>query len=380
MNDAGEKDQLPVYITLGDNDFAKIKMGKSPRVGKIGKPFAELTKLGSAMMSPGRESDVVSALYTQTSVSDYAKLCSTDILGLEERHYNHDEFVFEKFKNQLSRSKKGWHKTGLIWRENNIPLGNNKCGSLNRLKSLLKNLDQKQEVREAYDSVIKDQLENNILKEVTDTEINNSSKEFYMPLKAVIRESAKSTKLRVVYDAFVKSESGLSLNDCLEKGQALQNKLWDILIRTRFRPVVICGDITKAFFQIRIRQNERDCLRLHWSEKANYGIIKIFRFTRLSQSPFVLEGTLKTHFENYIVMFSELIKRMKNGMYVDDLEIVGESTSEVNKVKGDSVELFQRGAFKLHNWHSNEQALETNDSVNENELNFAKQQLGTKPK
>ena len=145
-------------------------------------------------------------------------MCSTDILGLEESHYNHDEFVFEKFKNQLSRSKEGWHKTGLIWRENNIPLGNNKCGSLNRLKSLLKNLDQKQEVREAYDSVIKNQLENNILKEVADTEINNSSKEFYMPHKAVIRESAKSTKLRVVYDAFVKSESGLSLNDCLEKG------------------------------------------------------------------------------------------------------------------------------------------------------------------
>ena len=79
-------------------------------------------------------------------------------------------------------------------------------------------------------------------------------------------------------------------------------------------------------------------------------------------------------------MFSELIKRMKNDMYVDDLVTVGESTSEVNKVKGYSVELFQRGAFKPHNWHSNEQALETNDSVNENELNFAKQQLGTKQK
>ena len=35
-------------------------------------------------------------------------------------------------------------------------LGNTKCGSLGRLKSLLKNLDQKQEVRAAYDSVIKD--------------------------------------------------------------------------------------------------------------------------------------------------------------------------------------------------------------------------------
>ena len=43
------------------------------------------------MMFPGRESDVVSPLYKQVSISDYQKLCSTDILGLEESHYNHDE-------------------------------------------------------------------------------------------------------------------------------------------------------------------------------------------------------------------------------------------------------------------------------------------------
>ena len=70
-----------------------------------------------------------------------------------------------------------------------------------------------------------------------------------MPYRAVIRESTESTKLRVVYDASVKSESGFSLNDCLEKGPPLQNKLWDILIRTRFRPVVLCGDI-----RIRIKE------------------------------------------------------------------------------------------------------------------------------
>ena len=47
---------------------------------------------------------------------------------------------------------------------------------------------------------------------------------------------------------------------------------------------------------------------------------------------------------------------------------------------GCSVKLFQRGDFNLHKWHSNEQALETNNSVNENDLNFVKQQLGTKSK
>ena len=157
-------------------------------------------------------------------------------------------------------------------------------------------------MREAYDSVIKDQLENNIIEEVTDTEINNSSKEFYMPHRAVIRESAESTKFCLVYDTSVKSESGFSLNDCLENGSPFQNKLRDILIRARFRPVVICEDIEKAFLQIRIRENERDlrlhCLRFHWSENANYDIIKIYWFTSLvfglNQSPFILDGTLKT--------------------------------------------------------------------------------------
>ena len=134
--------------------------------------------------------------------------------------------MFDKFKKQLNRSNEGWYETGLIWSENNKPLGNNKCGSLGRLKSLLKNLDQKQEVRESYDTIFnKDQLENNIIEEVTNTEINNSSKKFYMPHRAVIRESAKSTKLRVVYDPSVKSESGFSVKDCLEMGPPLQNKL-----------------------------------------------------------------------------------------------------------------------------------------------------------
>ena len=75
-----------------------------------------------------------------------------------------------------------------------------------------------------------------------------------MPHRAVIRESAKLTKSRVVYDASVNSESGFSLNDCLGKGPLLQNKLCDILIRTKFRPVVICGDIERAFLQTELER------------------------------------------------------------------------------------------------------------------------------
>ena len=45
------------------------------------------------IMSPGRESDLVSSLYTRTSVSDFDRLCDIDVLGVEENHLRHDENV-----------------------------------------------------------------------------------------------------------------------------------------------------------------------------------------------------------------------------------------------------------------------------------------------
>ena len=37
-------------------------------------------------MSLGREIDLVSSLYTRTSVSDFDRLCDIDVLGVEENH------------------------------------------------------------------------------------------------------------------------------------------------------------------------------------------------------------------------------------------------------------------------------------------------------
>ena len=80
-------------------------------------------------MSPGRESDLVSSLYTRTSVSDFDRLCHIDVLGVEENHLNHDENVYKKLKQQLERNDGGWYETGLVWTENRVPLSNNKSGT-----------------------------------------------------------------------------------------------------------------------------------------------------------------------------------------------------------------------------------------------------------
>ena len=193
---------------------------------------------------------------------------------------------------------------------------------------------------------------NNVIEKVSENQSENP-KEFFLPHRPGIRQNAESTKLRVLYDALAKSESGFSLNDCLEKGPSLQNKLWDILIRTRFRPVILCADTEKGFIQIRIKEKERESLKLHWDENLTNNTIQILRFTRLvfglNQSPLILEGTLKTHFERYESMYLELIRKTRDDMYLDDLVTGGESLQEVEKINSDSIELFEKGGLNFTN-------------------------------
>ena len=93
---------------------------------------------------------------------------------------------------------------------------------------------------------------------------------FYLQHRPVIRESAQTTKLRIMYDASSKpTKNSASLNDCLEMGPLLQISMWDILIRSRFKAILLCRDIEKAFLQIRIRECERNALRFHWIKKCD---------------------------------------------------------------------------------------------------------------
>ena len=96
-----------------------------------------------------------------------------------------------------------------------------------------------------------------------------SNKEFYIPHKAVVKESTESTKTRIVYDASAKASADApSLNECLNPGPSPQNKLWDVLVQQRAYPVIVTTDIRKAFLQIPIRESERDCLRIQLAERT----------------------------------------------------------------------------------------------------------------
>ena len=100
------------------------------------------------------------------------------------------------------------------------------------------------------------QLNTGILEPIPDYPRANQM--HYIPHHAVLKENAEETKLRFVYDCSSKESNDVSsLNDChLETGSPLQPKLFDIIVRNRFRRLVITGDVQKAFLQIQIEEKD----------------------------------------------------------------------------------------------------------------------------
>lgn len=193
MADVDEKPQLPIHLILGASEYAKVKTATKPRVGQPGEPVAELTKFGWTLLSPGTEDDLTKTLFAKSSVEDYRKLCDLDVLGLENQ-LDGDETVYQDFKDQLTQSPEGWYETGLLWKPNTDSLPSNKAGSLARLDKLVLKLDKKPELFQRYREIIKEQEEQGIIEKVTQ---QPQGREFYLPHKPVVRESAESTKVRI---------------------------------------------------------------------------------------------------------------------------------------------------------------------------------------
>ena len=115
--------------------------------------------------------------------------------------------------------------------KNHPPLRSNEVNSLGRLDSLTRYLIRSNKLGE-YDKVIQEQINEGIIGKVSETETSEKGKEFYLPHRPVIRESAEATKIKIVHDASAKpNKDSVFLNECLETGPPLQNSLWDILIR-----------------------------------------------------------------------------------------------------------------------------------------------------
>lgn len=207
-----------------------------------------------------------------------------------------------------------------------------------------------------------------------------------MPHRAVIRDEAETTKMRIVYDCSAKADRNApSLNDCLDQGPPLQNKLWNVLVRGRFHPVCLTGDLCKAFLQVQIRDSDHDALRFHWLKNLDGNEVETFRFTRalfglLAPSPFLLGGVIEQHLNGWASRHPKSVEEIRRSLYVDDLISGGTTVNEAKELKEDAIEIFDDASFCLHKWHSNVPELEATELTSEDQTDieppsYVKQQL-----
>ena len=237
MDDDDEKDQLPVHIILGVNDFTKIRTREQLRIGHRGDPVAKFPRFGWAIMSPGADQDISPGYLAVSSTTDYDNLCALDVLGLANTTGDQG-YVFGEFKYQLTRSQEGWYETALPWKGNHPPLPSNHDGSVRHLNSLLCKLQRSERLAE-YDAVIREQLKGVVVEKAPD---EVKGKEFYLPHRVVMRENAESTKLRVVYDASACAHphsTSVCIQDLLYRtsygvsSRAIVFTLWQLLVTYR---------------------------------------------------------------------------------------------------------------------------------------------------
>ena len=179
-------------MILGASEYTRIKTKHVLRIGEPGEPIAEYAAFGWTIMSGGKEKGFNQMLLARDTEADYAELCKLDVLGIKDKNEGRNDEVYQEFKEQLGRDETGCYETNLLWKVNSPELPTNKLGSLRRLESLLKRLKKDRELFQQYDQIIRDQLKEGIIEEASEDVPNG--KEFYLPQKPVIRQSAKGTK------------------------------------------------------------------------------------------------------------------------------------------------------------------------------------------
>lgn len=301
------KEELIIDLLIGSDYLWEFQKGRTIR-GEPEEPVAVETELGWVLSGPlkRKESDsrqeVSVNFVAQSSVaidrdsleSEVRKLWDLESLGIKAS----DE-VHESFESDINFID-GRYSVKLPWKQGHDTLPSNYANSLSRMKGQIKRLGKEPEILEEYDSIIKEQLRSGVIEKVA--ELEGAGKVHYLPHQAVIRKDAETTKLRIVYDASSKEgKKGTSLNDCLHTGPSLNPLLFDILVRFRENRVALVGDIEKAFLNVSVDVNDRDCLSFLWVDDARDSklSIDVYRFCRvvfgLNASHFLLNGTIR-HF------------------------------------------------------------------------------------
>ena len=140
-------------------------------------------------------------------------------------------------------------------------------------------------------------------------------------MHAVRKESSTTTKVRAVFDASAKSQTGVSLNDILLVGPTVTSPLIDVLLRFRLHRIALTTDISRMYHAIALTPSDRDLHRFVWRTDPS-DPLKDYRMTRLtfgvSASSFIANMSVRRNAADFASKYPLAKKVVDESFYVDD--------------------------------------------------------------
>ena len=144
------------------------------------------------------------------------------------------------------------------------------------------------------------------------------------------------------------------------QGPDLTNNLVGVLTRFRQEPVAVMADVEAMFYQVRVREFDRDLLRFLWWPWGNLDEDVVeYRMSvhtfGASSSPSCPNFAMRRHAECSVEEFGkEVVNTVLKNFYVDDcLKSLPSSDHAITHAK-DLSNLMNSGGFKLGKWLSND--------------------------
>lgn len=271
-----------------------------------------------------------------------------------------DEMLAEKiFQDTTLRLCNGKFQVSLPLKgpEERTKLGESFARASKRFYTLENKLKKNPRLYDEYKKFIDEYIELGHAKEITlQIKDQNGNLKYYLPHHCVIREDAKTTKLRVVFDASMKTDTNFSLNDIMFKGPTVQPELFDILCRFRTFQFVFSADIEKMFRQIVVNPEHRTLQNILWRDSPVESLkcLELQTVTYGTNSaPYLSTRCLIELANTEETTYPLASIALKNQCYVDDILHGCESEADLLKAHQQLTDLLKSAGMSLHKWCSN---------------------------
>ena len=259
----------------------------------------------------------------------------------------------------LTSKTDGHYETGLLRhpKYQGKMLKSNKSLAYNRLLGLEKRLTKEPQLAKEYEAQIQELLAAGRAEKVTEEKEPSDRQIWYLPHHPVVRRDKTTTKVRVVFDGSMLGQEGISLNDTLLPGPALQPDLPGVLLRFRRHKVALVADIEKMFLQVKMQEVDRDSQRFLWRNLDASKEPDVYRLTTvtfgLTPSPYSSIQTVLDHVKGQKEEFPKAAQEIEENIFVDDV-LTGEDSVEAAAVLAvDLKHVLGSGGFPLRKFLSN---------------------------